>query len=72
VTIPNISLIFERRETILGYPVYGVGATGSPGSTGTLFTPGTSFAFAIVLFVLLIIAGLGLFYLLRTLVWTNS
>ncbi|MFJ6210215.1 hypothetical protein [Lysinibacillus sp. NPDC092081] len=36
-----------------------------------LNTPGTNFAFAIVLFVLLIIAGLGLFYLLRTLVWTG-
>jgi len=32
---------------------------------------GTSLALAIVLFVLLIIAGLGLFYLLRTLVWSG-
>ncbi|MFJ5563583.1 hypothetical protein ACIQ1D_20770 [Lysinibacillus xylanilyticus] len=32
---------------------------------------GTSLAFAIVLFVLLIIAGLGLFYLLRTIVWSG-
>jgi len=56
----------------LGYPVYGVGARGTPWTTRTTWSAGTNFAFAIVLFVLLIIAGLGLFYLLRTLVWTNS
>ncbi|WP_323657552.1 hypothetical protein [Lysinibacillus xylanilyticus] len=44
----------------MSYPSYGVN------------TPGTNFAVAIVLFVLLIIAGLGLFYLLRTLVWTSA
>ncbi|WP_156304752.1 hypothetical protein [Lysinibacillus sp. FJAT-14745] len=55
----------------MAYPVYGVGSKGSPWSTSTNWSEGTNFAFAIVLFVLLIIAGLGLFYLLRTLVWTS-
>ncbi|MCL1694839.1 MULTISPECIES: YjcZ family sporulation protein [unclassified Lysinibacillus] len=44
----------------MSYPSYGVNS------------PGSNFAFAIVLFILLIIAGLGLFYLLRTLVWTSA
>jgi len=33
---------------------------------------GTNFAFAIVLFILLIIAGIGLVYLLRTLIWSGA
>ena len=44
------------------------GAALSYSSYGT----GTTVAFAIVLFILLIIAGLGLFYLLRTLVWSGA
>jgi len=44
------------------------GATLSYSSYGS----GTNFAFAIVLFILLIIAGIGLVYLLRTLIWSGA
>ncbi|MFJ7730645.1 YjcZ family sporulation protein [Lysinibacillus sp. NPDC097231] len=33
---------------------------------------GSNFALSIVLFILLVIAGVGLWYLLRTLIYTNN
>ncbi len=58
---------FVQRSRIVSVSVKG-GKSMAYYGAGT----GSNFALSIVLFILLVIAGVGLWYLLRTLIYTNN